>query len=92
MNRDDLPLPGGSYDYASHLLADAARFPNLRVLDDGYGSIAYAAFVPKGNEDRLAYVNEFIKEAIASGLVKQAIERANLRGVQIAPAGSPKTQ
>ena len=38
--------------------------------------ISYVAMVPKGNAERLAYVNEFIEEAKASGLVKQTIERA----------------
>jgi polar amino acid transport system substrate-binding protein len=44
--------------------------------------------VPKGQAGRLAYVTEFIEEAKASGLIEQAIERAGLRGVRVAPRGS----
>lgn len=43
--------------------------------------------VPKGQLGRHAYVSDFIEEAKTSGLVKQTVERAGLRGVQIAPAG-----
>lgn len=74
------------------LLAESARLPGFRVLDDGYAVILYVAMVPKGQAGRLAYVGEFIEEAKASGLVKQTIERGGLRGVQVAPAGSKSTQ
>ncbi len=68
------------------LLTEAARLPGYRVLDEGFATIHFAALVPKGNAGRLAYVTEFIEEAKASGLVRQTIERAGLRGVQVAPA------
>jgi ABC-type amino acid transport substrate-binding protein len=64
----------------------AGRLPGLRVLDEPVAPIFYAALVPKGQADQLAYVNEFIEEAKATGLVKRIIETAGLRGVQVAPA------
>ncbi len=67
------------------LLALAAQLPGSQVLEDGFAVIFYAALVPKGNGGRLAYISEFIEEAKASGLVKQTIERAGLRGVKVAP-------
>ena len=70
------------------LLAEAARQPGARVLDDHFAIISMAAMVPKGHARRLAYVSEFLEEAKASGLVKQTIERGGLRGVQVAPAGT----
>jgi polar amino acid transport system substrate-binding protein len=73
-----------------NLMADAARIPGSRVLEDGLDVLYFAALTPKGQAERLAYVTEFIEEAKASGLVKQAIERAGLRGVQVAPPGNPK--
>jgi hypothetical protein len=48
--------------------------------------------VPKGQAERLAYISEFIEAAKASGLVQQAIERAGMRGAQVAPAGKASTQ
>ena len=74
------------------LLAESARLPGSRVLDDGFASISYVAMVPKGQAGRLAYVSEFIEEAKASGLVKRTIERGGLRGVQAVPVGSRSTQ
>jgi polar amino acid transport system substrate-binding protein len=71
------------------LLALAAQLPGSHVLEDGFATISFAAFVPKGNAGRLAYVSEFIEEAKASGLVKQIIERAGLRGVKVAPPAKP---
>jgi polar amino acid transport system substrate-binding protein len=70
------------------LLAEAAHLPGSRILEDGFAVISYVAMVPKGKAEHLAYVNEFIEEAKASGLVKQAIEHAGLRGVEVAPAGN----
>lgn len=74
------------------LLRFSAQLPGSRVLEDRFGVILYAMLVPKGHAGRLAYLNEFIEEAKASGLVRQTIERASLRGVQVAPAGNSSTQ
>ncbi len=42
------------------LLAESARLPGSRVLDDGFALISYVAMVPKGQAGRIAYVNDFI--------------------------------
>jgi polar amino acid transport system substrate-binding protein len=87
----DLVRTGNAHAYAAPrfvLLPEVARQPGARVLDDNFAVIFMAAMVPKGNPGRLAYVNDFIEEAKASGLVKQAIERGGLRGVQVAPAAN----
>ncbi|MBI2089292.1 MAG: transporter substrate-binding domain-containing protein [Deltaproteobacteria bacterium] len=74
------------------LLGLSARLAGSRVLEDRFGVILYAMLVPKGHAGRLAYISDFIEEAKASGLVQRAIERAGLRGVQVAPAGNPSTR
>jgi polar amino acid transport system substrate-binding protein len=74
------------------LLAESARLPGSRVLDDGLAVISYVAMVPKGQAGHLAYVSEFIEEAKSGGLVKRTIEASGLRGVQVAPVGKPSTQ
>ena len=71
-----------------NLLQLSAGLSGSRVLEDRYHSFLLAMVVPKGRAGRHAYISEFIEEAKASGLVKQTIERAGLRGVQVAPAGS----
>ena len=71
-----------------NLLHLSAGLPGSRVLEDRYHSFYLAMVVPKGQPARHAYISEFIEEAKASGVVKQAVERAGLRGVQVAPAGS----
>ena len=43
--------------------------------------------VPKGKGGRIGYVSDFIEEAKATGLVKQIIDQANIRGVKVAPPG-----
>jgi polar amino acid transport system substrate-binding protein len=73
----------------SVLLENSPELPGSRVLDDGFAVIFLAALVPKGRAERLAYVNEFIEEAKASGLIKRVIESVGLQGVQVAPAGKP---
>lgn len=74
------------------LLQSSARLPGSRVLEDRFHATFGAMAVPKGQAGRLAYISEFIEEAKASGLVQRAIERASVRGVQVAPAGNPSTQ
>lgn len=84
----DLIRTGRADAYAAGrpvLLSLAAQLPGSRVLADGFGTVSYAALVPKANPGHLAYISEFIEWAKASGLVKQTIERAGLRGVKVAP-------
>jgi polar amino acid transport system substrate-binding protein len=65
------------------LLDACMRLPGSRVLDDRYGHNSLSLVVPKGHAGRLAYLNEFIEEAKASGLVQRAIERAGWQGVHV---------
>jgi polar amino acid transport system substrate-binding protein len=67
----------------------ALRLPGSHVLEDRFHAVFHGIAVPKGQAGRLAYVSDFIEEAKASGLVQQAVERAGLHGVQVAPAGNP---
>jgi polar amino acid transport system substrate-binding protein len=69
------------------LLTLSNKAPGSRVLDDRLANIAWVAMVPKGKGSRIGYVNDFIEEAKASGLVKQTIDQASLRGLQVAPPG-----
>ena len=87
----DLVRSGKASAYAAPravLLGLTAQLPDSQVLPDGFAVISYAAMVPKGKAERLAYVNEFIEEAKASGLVKQTIERAGMRGVGVSTSGN----
>jgi polar amino acid transport system substrate-binding protein len=68
------------------LMEDLPAFPGARVLDDGFSGLAFSAVVPKGQAARLAYLNEFIEEAKASGVVKRAIESVGIQGVRVTPA------
>ena len=74
------------------LLPLSSRLPGSRVLADRFHAAFGAMAVPKGQTARLAYIAEFVEEAKDSGLVQQAIERAGVRGVQVAPPGNPGTQ
>src|SRR5262245_13612472 len=68
----------------STLLEYSTKLPGSRVLKDRYGATLNRVVVPKNQAGRLAYINEFVEEAKASGLVQQAIDRAGPRGVQVA--------
>jgi polar amino acid transport system substrate-binding protein len=82
----DLLCNGHADAFAStrpQLLDDSVRLPGSAVLEDRYGVNFLALVVPKGRAGRLSYVNEFVQEAKASGLVQRAIERAAWRGVRV---------
>jgi polar amino acid transport system substrate-binding protein len=72
------------------LLQYSAQLPGSRVLEDYYGANLNRVVVPKGHAGRLAYVNEFVEEAKASGLIQKAIDRAGPRGITVAPPGDSK--
>jgi polar amino acid transport system substrate-binding protein len=70
------------------LLDFADKLLGSRVLDDRYGANLNRMVVPKGKAGWLAYLNEFVEEAKASGLVQKSIERGGTRGVTVAAAGN----
>ena len=62
------------------------RLPGGRILEGRAGVEEQAFAQPKGrNPAGLAYVNDFLRDAKASGLVKQALDRSGLRGAAVAP-------
>jgi polar amino acid transport system substrate-binding protein len=85
----DLLQSGGADAKASPrftLVIEASALPGSRVLDDDFTDVSFAAVVPRGQAARLAYINEFVEDAKASGLVKRVIESLGLQGVKVAPA------
>jgi len=68
-----------------HLIPNAAKLPGSRVLDGRFMAIQQALGISKGRDAGLKYLREFIEDVKASGLVAQAIEKAGVSGVSIAP-------
>ena len=65
------------------LLEDSARLPGSTVLEERYGVVFSVIGVAKGRSARLAYINEFLRDAKASGVVQRAFDRAGWRGVHV---------
>jgi polar amino acid transport system substrate-binding protein len=63
------------------------ELPGSKVLRDRYGAQLNRVVVPKGKADWLAYINEFVEEAKASGLVRGAIEREGKSMFDVAAPG-----
>lgn len=72
------------------LEAQARRLPELRVLDDRFMAINQAAGIVKGRDAGAKYLRDFVEEAKATGLVAQALERAGIHDVAVAPAETPR--
>jgi hypothetical protein len=69
------------------LMEAAALFPSLRVLSDNYFVAGQAVALAKGDPPdpaRLAELNRLLGEVLASGFVKDSIDRAGLQGVDAA--------
>lgn len=71
------------------LIANAAKLPGSRVFDERFMAIEQAMGMPHGRPTGLQFLREFIEEAKASGFVAQALERAGIRGVAVAPPAVP---
>lgn len=85
----DLLRAGGADAKASPrfvLATEVSLVPGSRILDEGFSVISYAAIVPKGQAARLAYVNEFVEDAKASGLILRIIESLGIQGARVMPA------
>lgn len=72
------------------LVRISADLPGSRVLKDHYGANLNRVVVPKGHAGWLAYVNEFVEEAKASGLVQKAIDSEGTFAFQVALPGDSK--
>jgi polar amino acid transport system substrate-binding protein len=68
-----------------HLVANAKKLPGSRVLDGRFMAIQQALGIVKGRTAGARYLWKFIEEVKASGLVAEAIEKAGVGGVSVAP-------
>jgi polar amino acid transport system substrate-binding protein len=71
----------------------AGQLPGSRVLDDRPGIDPHAMALPPGRGPALVYARQFIEDAKAQGLIQAAINRAGVRGADVAPLlRAPATQ
>ena len=68
-----------------HLVTNAKKLAGSRVLDGRFMAIQQALGIVKGRAAGARYLREFIEEVKASGLVAEAIERAGVGDVLVAP-------
>ena len=69
------------------LVAHSTRLPGSRIFASHFMAIGQALGIPRGRDAAAKYLREFIEDVKASGFVAQAIEKAGIRGVSVAPAG-----
>jgi polar amino acid transport system substrate-binding protein len=62
------------------LRARAATLPGSRLLDDAFSSLSLAFALPKGRPQAALFVNAFVEDAKASGVVQKAIDAAGVGG------------
>jgi polar amino acid transport system substrate-binding protein len=78
-------LAAGQLDvYATNkgnLFDMADKLPGWRVLDGRYGVEQVSIAIPKGRESGMPFLRQFVDDAISSGLVAAAAQRAGLRGI-----------
>ena len=67
------------------LVEAAERYPGLRVAQDDFAKMEQNIVVRKGDDQKLKIIDGFLKEARASGFLKDSFGRAKLVGVE-APA------
>ena len=85
----DLVAAGKADAYAHlkpFLFRSSGKVPGSRVLEGYIFFDRIAIAVPKGRSVSMAYVRRFVEDVKATGLVKDAIDRAGLRAVVVAPS------
>ena len=70
------------------LIRVAATVPGSRLLTGRFTVIRHALASPEGRGAWAAYLNQFIEDAKASGLIVRLIHDNGITGVQVAPAQS----
>jgi len=58
----------------------ADGLPGARILDGRWGVEHMAIGIPQGRQQGMAFLRKFVEDAQREGLIRQAIERAGLRG------------
>jgi hypothetical protein len=61
----------------------------VRILPDNFMVNGQAIVVAKGDAARLAAVNRFLTDVLASGFVRQSLEANAAAGVEVAPVPNP---
>jgi polar amino acid transport system substrate-binding protein len=74
-------------DLRDALMSYQPELPGSRILPGNYGSNALAIGYAKDRPAAAAFVKAFTQEAIASGFVTRAIERAGVRGAVTSAGG-----
>lgn len=72
------------------LIDYSAELPGSRVVDGSFGANYPALVVPKGRQERLSYLSDFVEQAKASGVMQNALDRAGHPGFSVAPPGGTK--
>lgn len=70
------------------LLDLVKEVPGSRVLEGSIFNVDQSLGIAKGRPAGTAYAKKFIEYAKSSGLVQQAIDRAGVRGMNVAPRAS----
>jgi len=65
------------------LPTNAKELPGSRILEDRFAKQELVLYVPKGRPAAAAYVQEFVKQSIASGLVQRIIDRSGRPGLKV---------
>jgi polar amino acid transport system substrate-binding protein len=69
----------------TNLFSAVDRLPGSRILDGRIGFSEQSIGVRKGAGPAITYVRKFVEEVKSQGFIKEAIERAGVRGLSPAP-------
>ena len=81
------PQPGNPKPRLFRLTEDAAKLNGYRVLPDKFSSVQQAIGTKPDRPNAARYIQSFVDEAIASGLVARLIDKHDVKGrLSVAPA------
>ena len=67
------------------LLTDVQNLPGARILDGQFAAVQQAVGTTKGNAAGLAFLESFVAEAKASGVIASLIAKHRVVGLSVAP-------
>jgi polar amino acid transport system substrate-binding protein len=67
------------------LLSDAEKLPGSRILAGQFTAVQQSIGTHKRNTQAAVFLQQFVNEAIESGLVANLIQRHGIRGLSVAP-------